>query len=308
MGRGKEWSKEESLHLAEAWVQMSEGEGANRVIGTNQTMEQFWRGVMDIFVTKAPQPTPPGVYGNREWTALKSHWSEGVSRDVKRFRKSLNRVYARNLSGVSEQDKINIAVVLHRGISDAPDYRLASYDPTLWKFYDCWLFLRTHPAFMFNVDQNVSTTESQQTLSSTASLSLENDDSIDHGGEMEPRDIILATPTTDASIQSRSRGPGPGIRKTKSIAMDDDFKKKRMKFNDDFLRTLAQRQETYSKYVSSMQQNQIFKNAAIGFEMFKDSDPEEAEKYKKKMMAVMEESTNDDNNDTSIDDASSQND
>jgi hypothetical protein len=90
--------------------------------------------------------------------------------------------------------------------------------------------------------------------------------------------------------------------------MDDDFKKKRMKFNDDFLRTLAQRQETYSKYVSSMQQNQIFKNAAIGFEMFKDSDPEEAEKYKKKMMAVMEESTNDDNNDTSIDDASSQND
>jgi hypothetical protein len=101
---------------------MSEGDGANKVIGTNQSVKQFWRGVMEIFVTKAPQPTPPGVYGNREWTALKSHWSgEALSRDVKRFRKSLNQVYARNLSGCSEQDKVNIAVVLHRGVSDAPD-------------------------------------------------------------------------------------------------------------------------------------------------------------------------------------------
>jgi hypothetical protein len=40
---------------------------------------------------------------------------------VKWFHKSLNQVYARNLSGCSEQDKVNIAVVLHRGVSDAPD-------------------------------------------------------------------------------------------------------------------------------------------------------------------------------------------
>jgi hypothetical protein len=66
MGRGKEWTKEESLvvHLAESWVAMSEGDGANKVIGmTNQSVKQFWHGVMEIFVTKAPQPTPPGVYG-----------------------------------------------------------------------------------------------------------------------------------------------------------------------------------------------------------------------------------------------------
>ena len=31
MGRGKEWSKTESLHLAQAWVAMSEGDGAVRV-------------------------------------------------------------------------------------------------------------------------------------------------------------------------------------------------------------------------------------------------------------------------------------
>ena len=297
MGRGKEWSKNESLHLAQAWVQMSEGEGADRVIGTNQSTEQFWQGVMELFIAKAPQPTPQGTYGYREWTALRSHWSEGLSRDVKKFRKSLNRVYARNLSGCSEQDKINIAVVLHRGVSDAPDYRLATYDPTLWKFYECWLFLRTHPAFMFNMEPNVSASESQ-TLSSTASMSVDNDDSMDNR-EMAPSDIVFTTPTTsDVSIHTKSRGPGPGTKKTKSTVMDDEFKRKRLKFNDDFLQTLTERQKTYSRHVSSMQMNQMFKNAAIGFEMFKDSDPEEAEKYKKKMMSFMELGINDNDNDT----------
>ena len=284
MGRGKEWSKEESLHLAESWVAMSEGDGADKVIGTNQSVEQFWQGVMNIFITKAPQPTPPGIYGNREWTALKSHWSEALSRDVKRFRKSLNRVYARNLSGCSDQDKINIAVVIHRGVSDAPDYRLATYDPSLWKFYECWQFLKTHPAFMFNNELPPSAASSQ-TLSSTASSPLETDDSID---------IMFTTPTAGASIYAKSRGPGPGIKKTKSNVTDDEFKKKKIKFNDDFLAALQQRQQTYSDHVSTIQKNQMFKNAAIGFELFKDIDPEEAEKYKKMMSDIMKQGTNDD--------------
>jgi hypothetical protein len=76
-----------------------------------------------------------------------------------------------------------------------------------------------------------------------------------------------------------------------------------MKFNDDFLVTLNQRQRTYSEYVTSVQQNQMFKNAAIGYELFKDNDPDEAEKYKKMMSDIMKKGTNNDNwmNDDSSD-------
>jgi hypothetical protein len=31
------------------------GDGAQKVVGTSQTQEQFWRGVMEIFFKKAPE-------------------------------------------------------------------------------------------------------------------------------------------------------------------------------------------------------------------------------------------------------------
>ena len=129
MGRGKEWSKTESLHV-------------------------------------------PGTYTNREWTALRNHWSDSLSQDVKKFHRSLNKVYARrNLSGCSKQDKVNTAVMMHRGLSDNPDYRLATYDPALWKFYKCWLFLRNHPAFRFETTVVPSAVAaSLHTATSTSSL------------------------------------------------------------------------------------------------------------------------------------------
>ena len=112
MGRGKEWTASESLRLAESWVARSEGLVAERVIGTNQTEEQIWQGVKEILGTKAPTPMPPGTYHEREWSALKIHWRDGISREVKRFRKSLLKVHSRRLSGCTEQDKVNKAVVL----------------------------------------------------------------------------------------------------------------------------------------------------------------------------------------------------
>jgi hypothetical protein len=258
MGRGKAWSKTESLHLAQAWVAVSEGDGAQKVAGTSQTQEEFWRGVMEIFSKKAPEQTLPGTYTNREWTALRNHWSDSLSRDVKKFRRSLNKVYARNLSGCSEQDKVNIAVAMHRGLSDDPDYRLAIYDPSLWKFYECWLSLRNHPAFRFETTKPSAVAASLHSVASTSSLDAA--DSVAVDGE---------------------------------DSIDDEFKKKRIKFNDDFLVILKQRQKIYSDYVSSIEQHQLFKNAAIGYELFKDSDPEEASKYKNMMFRIL--STNSSN-------------
>jgi hypothetical protein len=157
--------------------------GAQKVaVGTNQTQEQFWRGVMEIFYKKAPeQALVPGTYTNSEWTALRNHWSDSLSQDVKKFHRSLNKVYARNLSGCSKQDKVNTAVMMHQGLSDNPDYRLATYDPALWKFYKCWLFLRNHPAFRFETTVPSAVAASLHTAASTSSLTsnIENYSAVD---------------------------------------------------------------------------------------------------------------------------------
>jgi len=343
MGRGKEWTPTESLHLAESWVARSEGIGMDRVLGTNQTEEQFWNGVRQIMSTKAPTPLPDGTYHQREWSALKNHWRDNVSREVKKFRRSLLKVYSRKLSGCSDQDKINIAVVLHRGVSDVPDYRYITYDPHQWKFYECWQYLKSHPAFAFEpppppIDSgirssatHVSTTstavstslpgagpaagsnqESTQgvmlsatasnTGGSVASFDTEDDciiemlnpndgDATRIGiGSSRRASPVLFTPKSSsgsAVFGSYSRGPGPGAKKTKSNAAEEEYRKKKIKFNDDFIRSMNARQESYNRFIQMQDRSHLFRDAALGYKLFKDSDPEEAAKYKKKMERYM---------------------
>lgn len=97
----------------------------------------------------------------------------------------------------------------------------------------------------------------------------------------------FSTPTAEVIINAKARGPGSGRQKIKSIAMDKHFKTKRIKFHVDFLQSMNQRQKTYSDYVTSIQQNQIFKNAGVTLELFEDSDREEAAKYKRIISSIM---------------------
>ena len=328
MGRGKEWTPAESLHLAQAWVARSEGIAAERVLGTNQTEEQFWHGVKEILATKAPTPLPPGTYHQREWSALKVHWRDGISREVKKFRKSLLKVYNRRLSGCSEQDKINIAVVIHRGISDVPDYRYVTYDPQNWKYYECWQFLKSHSAFVFtpppstaiapepastmatsSASSAVGASSGTAGISSVASIvdetqESQDDDIIGDGAKSTPSSRNetpvpqeLFTPTGSIPgycIGSSSRGPGPGAKKTKLNAEEDEFKKKKIKLNQEIVSAIKERQITYSRFVRTQEKSTTFRDAALGYRTFKDSDPAEAQKYKEIMLrCVVKEGTMD---------------
>ena len=67
--------------------------------------------------------------------------------DVQHFNAALRSVETRKLTGLSEQQKINMAVAVHLGKAKTPHYRFKDFDPVEWPNYYSWRYLRDCPKF-----------------------------------------------------------------------------------------------------------------------------------------------------------------
>ena len=112
MGKGKAWGSPELFHLALSYINVSEDQGNNRVNGTNQAMDAFFKRVIESFKEKAPADTPEGTYGERTPEAILRQWREGIKAGVRKFNKAINVVLNGKPSGVTEDQKINVAVAI----------------------------------------------------------------------------------------------------------------------------------------------------------------------------------------------------
>ena len=275
MGKGKKWSSDESLHLAEAWMAKSEEAGAAQLRGTNQDSDEFWSGVKQIFATKSPTPNPDGIYHDRNWTAIRNQWRDQIARDVKKFNKSLMKVYKSKPTGCTDQNKINMAVAMHTGKCDAMMYCHKDFESNNWKFYKCWLYLKSHRAFL-PPSQESEEEENEDDAASTESNSGEDD-------------YVLSTPDGDntPALREQSRGPGAGARKTKAKSLEDECKQKKLKIQEGFLEVQRERQADFKMFVNNQARQQAFKMAVLGYNTFKDEDPDEAAKYKQTMENIL---------------------
>ena len=73
-----------------------------------------------------------------------------------------------NPSGVSEIQKINMAVAIHLQLTKKMDYQYKDFDKTKWRLYGAWVALRDLPKFKYDPNQY-----------SGADVSLENPDKKD---------------------------------------------------------------------------------------------------------------------------------
>jgi hypothetical protein len=147
MPKGKVWSVEENVHLATAWLNVSQDVGEAVVKGTNQSADEFWNRVYEKFVAMGPTKQD-GIYGDRGLKAVTNQFKENISRDVKKFNNALLKTLSAQLSAVNEQEKINIAVAMHLGKTDTPAYRHHEFEAKDWRYYECWLLLKSHRAFL----------------------------------------------------------------------------------------------------------------------------------------------------------------
>ena len=306
MGTGKRWSVEERVHLTEAWIDATEDAGEEEVKGTYQDSDVFWKRVYDKYVAKAPKGHPKGSYSGRQASAVQNQWKDKLARDVKKFNKALLRVFSAKPTGCSEQNQINMAVAIHLGKTSTMSYVHKEFEANDWEFYQCWNILKTHRAFLppstpteentieMEGDEEDDEEESEEVLDRSSPSNSES------GVESNSTNNTKAAFTTPK--RARSRGPGPGAKKTKMLASADEYRKKKTKIQEGFLEVQKQRQNDFKAFVKNHARNKAFEMAALGYKTFKDSDPHEAAKYKAHMSNILRGNTDGDDNSDSDDD------
>lgn len=288
MGRGKVWTLHENLHLAEAWLQVSEDADEATVKGTNQDGDEFWKRVEVAFKEKTPSPNPEGQYQERSNPAIINQWKEKIARQARKFNASLMKVYRSNPTGCTEQNKINMAVAIYLKKTDKMDYTHKDFNPNNWPVYLAWEILKEHRAFQ----------PPAQTETNTVSL-LEEPAEDGTPGDGTPGDVAVAAPdgvsvlteqdnfVTPLAKKSRSRGPGAGARKTKALAKEEEYRKKKAKVQEGLLDCQRKRTVAFDTYVTNHARTSAFKMALQAYNTFKDHDPVEAAVYKERMNAIM---------------------
>jgi hypothetical protein len=244
MGKGLRWTSEECELVSTAWINVSEDKDCNDVKGTNQTGDTFWKRVRETLenaVSKAvtekkllPEDVV-GKYHHRELNAIKTCWTEKISRDVKKFNRSLLKVYAAHLTGVTEQQKKNIAVAITMGKTDAAHYRFKDYEPNNWMYYRSWNVLKAHPIFKTPVRKQSVALDG---LSDDEETDVEEDNNnnmpefvSEEGGEVNPKvsDLSTASEAKPPSVATRrSRGPGPGKKVSQAVELANQNAKRRL--------------------------------------------------------------------------------
>ena len=299
MGTGKRWSNQERLHLTEAWVDATEDAGEVEVKGTYQDSDVFWQRVYDKYTAKAPPNYEKGSYNGRQVTAVKNQWKDKISREVKKFNKALLRVFNARPTGCTEQNKINMAVAIQIGKTSTMSYIHKEFEANDWEYYQCWQVLKPHRAFLppplpteENTVEMIDEEKDGQTVASTSTDSL-----LDSVSTTAPTNVAVVAPVPS---KGRSRGPGPGSKKTKANAINDEYKQKKAKIQEGFLEVQQQRQQDFNAFVKNHARNKAFEMAALGYKTFKDSDPEEAAKYKFHMSNIINGNTVGDEQETTV--------
>ena len=309
MGRGRSWTPAECLHLAEAWLDVSQDVGEREVKGTWQDSSQFWSKVMAVFSSKCPVDNPDGVYGDRALSAVKGQWKEKIARGCRNFNKALLVVLNSRPTGCNEQNKINMAVAIQLGKTSRMDYIFKDFQANDWPYYSCWMHLKGNRAFlppspptaenMVHLDEEEEDEVPVDAVDDPSEITNATD--IDNTAEATPARTAVA-PAILSPSGSRSRGPGPGSKKTKKQAEENDYRKKKAKIQEGMLEVQRQRQADFASYVNNQARASAFKMALTAYRVFIDTDPAAAEQYKAKMEDIMSLNTNGDMENNSVTD------
>ena len=178
-----------------------------------------------LFASKGPS-NAVGVYGDRPQTAIMNHWKDNISRDVKKFNKAILMVLRSKPSGVTEEEKIHIAVAINLKKADTASSRHKDYQPYDWIYYKAWLVLKQHRAFIPPTPEQMEdevVIEEDSSFGQSAAAVV--------AADATPT-ALFATPTPNSG---KSRGPGPGSKKTRAKAIEDEYKNKKARIQEELL-------------------------------------------------------------------------
>jgi len=145
MGKAKNWSKEELEGAAKAYVECT----LDEINGAEQRGDDFAAKIHKSFESFSP----PGVRGTGTWhdrdpncgTCKTWHYiRDAILKDVQKFYGTLNAVMNMELTGVTEEQKVNIAVAIYLNkVKDGVShYQCRDFDPNKWRLFKAYQVLK----------------------------------------------------------------------------------------------------------------------------------------------------------------------
>ncbi|KAL7566814.1 hypothetical protein ACA910_019402 [Epithemia clementina (nom. ined.)] len=109
MGRGTKWSPHEKVIAAKAYCEAT----LDPVSGADQCADEFKAKIICNMEAMSTNNVPPNKYHLHGATSVYSHLKDIVFPDLNKFNHCLRIVELSHPTGISLQQKINIAVALH---------------------------------------------------------------------------------------------------------------------------------------------------------------------------------------------------
>jgi hypothetical protein len=146
MPAAKRWKAEECEAAAKAYVVATHDE----VSGAQQKSLDFGKKVHSAFKTLSPPGClGTGTFWDRDPDGSKSivwyYLRDTLLKECQKFNGTYNKTLAMNLTGVSQQQIINIAVAMHQKLFTSEGKSVYAYkdsDPNCWRLYTSWVVLK----------------------------------------------------------------------------------------------------------------------------------------------------------------------
>ena len=149
MGKGKKWKAQEAADLAKSYVAAT----CDPIVGRDQTSAVFFNKVYNGFVARAPQKVDSDTYGGRSANAVMDYFKKKIQKDTQKFNRAVRTIRLSNpTGGLTEQQKLNMAVAIFVGVTDKLNYRYKDFPAEKeWVNFKAWQILRKTPKFSPNL-------------------------------------------------------------------------------------------------------------------------------------------------------------
>ena len=239
----RHWKNDEIALACQAYISATD----NPINGTDQDYHTFALDIVDRFKQISSADCADGTYFKRG-VRVYPYLRDNVFPEVQKFQKALRVVSVSDPTGVTEKEKVNMAVAIHCKETNKMEYKYKSYDPNEWKYYQAYLHLKTIPKFA-NLPSTVVVEERVESSDPTS--------------ESEP------------NRSAESRGVGRGKKASKAVKMRELKESKKRTRDEERERKLDAMMEEMAEM------KKILKNksaAAILTKAMKATDDEEVKK------------------------------
>ena len=205
MARGKRHTEAEDYLIAKACAWATNDE----IKGCEQKKGSFNERVLHYLKRHGPkEKAMAGTHHDRDVAGSQRHIGK-MKQDVAKFMATLRSVLLVEWSGLSFEQKVNIAVAVCLGKAKKPSHDWKDFEATAWPNYCPYQVLSTLPQFSIPVmprTNSVAGASNQASVDDSSSLGLKQD------GESNPDD---SSPSDEGGMKRQASCGGSGVKRAK---------------------------------------------------------------------------------------------